>query len=231
MNRYVVATIKPWNVEAFHRRSAALPGAWSLIERPEDLTITRLSALRPRYVFFPHWSWKVPADILSITECVCFHMTDVPFGRGGSPLQNLILHGATTTALSALRMVEEMDAGPVYLKRPLDLGGRAEDIYTRATDLAWDMITEIITTSPEPASQRGIPVVFTRRTPQQSRLPESGTLDTLHDHVRMLDAATYPRAFLEHGDFLLEFSHAELNGDRLIATVAIRRNKPFMGGS
>ncbi len=24
-------------------------------------------------------------------ECVCFHMTDVPYGRGGSPLQNLII--------------------------------------------------------------------------------------------------------------------------------------------
>ena len=29
---YVVATIKPWNIEAFHRRCAKLPGQWELIE-------------------------------------------------------------------------------------------------------------------------------------------------------------------------------------------------------
>ena len=74
-------------------------------------------SLKPRYVFFPHWSWKVPDDILGATECVCFHMTDVPFGRGGSPLQNLIVRGHTETRVSALRMVSEPDAGPVYMKR------------------------------------------------------------------------------------------------------------------
>lgn len=225
MNRYVVATIKPWNVAAFHRRSQALPGAWTLIERPGDLTAERLAEINPRFVFFPHWSWKVPPEILEAAECVCFHMTDVPFGRGGSPLQNLIVRGITTTRMSALRMVAELDAGPVYLKRPLDLSGSAGAVYARAADLVWDMIGEIVAGQPEPVPQQGIPTLFPRRTPEQSRLPDDGTLSALYDHIRMLDAPTYPHAFLEHGDFRLEFSGAELNGDGLVATVAITRNK------
>jgi methionyl-tRNA formyltransferase len=68
----------------------------------------------PRYVFFAHWSWKIPRAVYEAHECVIFHMTDVPFGRGGSPLQNLISRGIYETKLSALRCVEEMDAGPVY---------------------------------------------------------------------------------------------------------------------
>lgn len=73
--------------------------------------------MSPRYIFFPHWSFVVPADLFEAHECVCFHMTDVPYGRGGSPLQSHILDGQTETNLTALRMVEEVDAVPVYTRR------------------------------------------------------------------------------------------------------------------
>ena len=45
----------------------------------------------PKYIFFPHWSKKVDTKIVNNYECVCFHETDLPYGRGGSPIQNLIL--------------------------------------------------------------------------------------------------------------------------------------------
>src|SRR5215467_8729334 len=112
---YVVATIKPWNVAAFHRRCPELPGRWELIGARDDLSLESLRALRPRYIFFPHWSWQVPRPILEEFFCVCFHETDVPYGRGGSPLQNLIVRGHKSTVLTALRMVDEVDAGPVFM--------------------------------------------------------------------------------------------------------------------
>ncbi len=222
MRRYAVATVKPWNLDAFRRRSSALPGEWILIESPGALTSARLAELDIRHVFFPHWSWTVPSDVLAAAECVCFHMTDVPYGRGGSPLQNLIAHGHRNTVLTALRMVEELDAGPVYLKRQLDLSGRAQDIYERAANLTWDMIAEIVAREPEPVPQTGTPTVFPRRRPDQSRLPESGPPDALYDHIRMLDADTYPHAFLNHGAFHLEFTDARLDGGIVSATVTIR---------
>ena len=55
-----------------------------------------LKKITPRYIFFLHWDWRVPHVIWQQHECVCFHMTDVPYGRGGSPLQNLILEGTMT---------------------------------------------------------------------------------------------------------------------------------------
>src|SRR5262245_52018328 len=85
------------------------------IRTPDQLSLETLRAIGPRYVFFPHWSDRIPSDVHSNFECVIFHMTDVPFGRGGSPLQNLIVRGITKTRLTALRCVEEMDAGPVYI--------------------------------------------------------------------------------------------------------------------
>jgi methionyl-tRNA formyltransferase len=153
-------------------------------------------------------------------------MTDVPYGRGGSPLQNLIVHGHTKTRVSALRMVAELDAGPVYLKRPLDLSGRAQEIFERLSALVFDMIEEIVGNNPEPVPQTDEPVVFNRRTPAQSVLPAEGDLKKVYDHIRMLDAETYPRAFLENGDYRLEFSHARLCEDgALWATVTITEKR------
>ena len=218
---YIVAGSKPWNRRVFDEVIAAYPGAWHYIGQPGELTWESVSSLTPRYVFFLHWSWKVPAEIVSNYECVCFHMTDVPYGRGGSPLQNLIVRGHRRTKLTALRMVEELDAGPVYLREDLSLEGNAEEIYIRSSCLAARMIRHIVEAEPEPEPQVGEPVTFKRREPHESRVPELPDLQTLHDFIRMLDAEGYPRAFLEQAGFRYEFSRAGLYDGRIIADVKI----------
>ena len=220
---YVVATIKPWNIEAFHRRCAKLPGQWELIDSKEGLSIDTLREIRPRYVFFPHWSWRVPPQILREFDCICFHETDVPYGRGGSPLQNLIACGHTTTKMTALRMVEELDSGPVYLKSLLSLEGSAEEIYERAADLVYDMIGEIVAHDIVPVPQQGEAVVFSRRAPNESVLPQDGSLTTLYNFVRMLDAPTYPKAFIDWGNWRIEFDRARVTDDSVEAHVVIRK--------
>src|SRR6185503_5579950 len=154
-------------------------------------------------------------------ECVVFHMTDVPFGRGGSPLQNLIVRGIEATQLSALRCTAEVDAGPVYLKRPLSLHGPAEEVFLRAANLMKDMVLEIVRRRIEPIPQQGEPVLFRRRRPQEGDLSELASLERVHDHIRMLDAEGYPRAFLQVGDLRLEFSRSRLSHDHVLADVRI----------
>ncbi len=102
---------------------------WHFADNVEELE--NLNAVHDyRYIFFLHWSEKVPNQLLYEHECVCFHMTDVPYGRGGSPLQNLIERGHRETTLSALRMTEQFDAGPVYLKKALSLKGGPQRRFT-----------------------------------------------------------------------------------------------------
>lgn len=228
MTSYVVATVKEWNIARFHENVPRLGGDWHLITDRSELTAERLKALAPRYVFFPHWSWIVPDEILESFECVCFHMTDVPFGRGGSPLQNLIARGHRATQLTALRMTADLDAGPVYLKRPLDLGGAAHEIFERASHLTWEGIAEIVGSEPGPKPQVGEATTFKRRTPGMSELPREGELTGLYDHVRMLDAPGYPHAFVEHGEFEISLTDAVLQGDGevLQARVTVRKKRP-----
>ncbi len=87
-------------------------------------------------------------------------MTDLPFGRGGSPLQNLITRGVKSTKISALRCTDVLDGGPIYLKEELSLQGSAEDIYIRADSIIEKMIAAILLTNPEPLEQTGEVVFF-----------------------------------------------------------------------
>ena len=102
-----------------------------------------INKLKPKYIFFPHWSHIVSKEILATTECICFHETDLPYGRGGSPIQNLIARGHKETVVTAFQMVEELDAGPIYYKRKLSLDGLAEEIYNRAAKIVAEMIKDI----------------------------------------------------------------------------------------
>ncbi|MGH9775338.1 MAG: methionyl-tRNA formyltransferase [Candidatus Acidiferrales bacterium] len=219
---YIVAGCKPWNRRVFEEQISKLPGQWHFIGAPEELSIEKVDALHPRYIFFLHWSQKVQEKLVRNQECVCFHMTDVPYGRGGSPLQNLIVRGHRETKLTALRMSEEFDAGPVYVKRALSLDGNAEEIYIRSSNLAAKMIGDIIRDELQPTPQTGEPVVFRRRKPAESEIPPNLSLEGLYDFIRMLDAQGYPRAFLLHGNFRCEFSRAVLYDREIRADVSIR---------
>ena len=48
-------------------------------------------------------------------------------------------------------------------------------------------------------------------------------MDALYDHIRMLDAPSYPPAFIERGNFRIEFSSAQFKGDEFVAQVVIRK--------
>lgn len=213
---YLVATTKSWNIEAFSAFTPYLPGTWHLITRPAQLNRALLDELKPSYIFFPHWSWRVAEDITKTYPCVCFHMADLPFGRGGSPLQNLISRGIKQTQLTALRMSDELDAGPIYAKYPLDLSGTAQQIFERAAPLIYHLINRIITDKLLPQPQSGDVVYFSRRSPSQSQLPSQLSSEALYDFIRMLDAETYPNAYLDYDHWRLEFSHAELIQDGTI---------------
>ncbi|MSQ48686.1 MAG: methionyl-tRNA formyltransferase [Deltaproteobacteria bacterium] len=222
---YVVAGRQRWNRRVFDETIRHYPGEWHFVGTPEEMTVERMQRLRPRYIFFLHWSNIVSQELLEAFESVCFHMTDLPFGRGGSPLQNLIMRGHRRTQITALRMTSELDAGPVYFKETLCLAESAEEIYIRATQISAGMIERIIRDNPQPTLQSGAVVAFKRRKPSDSEIPETASLYELYDFVRMLDADGYPRAFLSHGGCRYEFGRAALKDGRVIADVTITREK------
>jgi methionyl-tRNA formyltransferase len=56
-------------------------------------------------------------------------------------------------------------------------------------------------------------------------MPQTGTLKEIYDHIRMLDAETYPPAFLDYGQMRYTFSEACLMDEGVSARVKITQRK------
>ena len=143
-------------------------------------------------------------------DCVVFHSTDLPFGRGGSPLQNLIVRGIYNTKISAIKVCSGVYTGPVYMKEPIDISeGSADDIFKRISDIVFmKMIPKFLMNDLVPKQQEGEVVSFRRRTPEQSEIPEGLSQRQLYDYIRMLDGEGYPMAFKKYDKGKVFFSKA-----------------------
>jgi len=174
MDNIVIATIKEWNIENYFKLKEKYGHEFNfhLISNSEALTEEFIQKINPNYIFFLHWSWIIPKNIYNNFNCVLFHMTDLPYGRGGSPLQNLIMNKVYKTKISAIKVSENIDSGDIYLKESLDIStGSAQDIFKRSSQITFEkMIPEFLSSKLSAKEQSGEIVTFKRRTPEQSSI-------------------------------------------------------------
>ena len=216
MSCYVLLSEKKWHDQLFLNLSNSANLNWIRIDDKQKFTIEELDKINPQKIFIPHWSYIIPSNIYEKYECIVFHMTDLPYGRGGSPLQNLIIRGKKNTKISALRVVQELDAGDIYLKRDLALDGTAKDIFLRSVPIIEEMINTIIEDNLQPTPQNGDPVVFKRRKSAESDIANLSTISEIYDYIRMLDCEGYPPAFIETKHFTIEFRNSEIINEKQI---------------
>ena len=74
------------------------------------------------------------------------------------------------------------------------------------------MINIIVKQKIMPVAQKGKVVKFKRRKPKESILSKkTKSLSELYNHIRMLDAKSYPTAFIKHGNLRIEFKKAKMS--------------------
>ena len=95
-------------------------------------------------VFSLHWHWKMPDWIVNNHYVVGFHSADLPKFRGGSPIQNQLKAGITRTKITAFKVTERFDAGPILLKRDLSLDSNTDIMYNRLRNIVPEMIQQIL---------------------------------------------------------------------------------------
>lgn len=220
----LIATIKSWNIENATKLKKDLKNFnIEIITNKDELTVEFLNKFKPNYIFFPHWSWIIPKEIYTNYNCVVFHMTDLPFGRGGSPLQNLISRKIYKTKISAIKVDEGIDTGDIYIKRDLELFGTANEIFIRSSKIIFDdMIPYIINNNPSLTPQEGDIVEFKRRKKEDGDLQKHNLdLEGIYDYIRMLDGEGYPNAYIKMGKFKFKFSRASLKQGKILADVEI----------
>jgi len=211
MKKYLFLSEKPWHESIYNYLSKREDESWFRILRKEDFNEAVLQELQPEIIFIPHWSYIIPESIWKNFTCIVFHMTDLPYGRGGSPLQNLIARGHRETMISAIKVDIGIDTGDVYCKSHLSLEGTAHEIFMRSTPIIADMIEKIIDEQLSPSPQIGTPVLFERRKKEEGRLNQLSTLTEVYDYIRMLDAEGYPNAFIETEHLIVKFKDAKVD--------------------
>jgi len=103
-------------------QAAGLP-----VYQPADLKDAQsqvaLAALQPDLFIVAAYGLLLPEPVLAAARlaCINIHASLLPRWRGAAPIQRAILAGDTHTGISIMRMVRKLDAGPVYLRRSIDI--------------------------------------------------------------------------------------------------------------
>ena len=192
-----------------------------LLSSPKKLTISYLKRKKPEIIFFPDWSWIIPNEIISNYKCICFHESNLPKFRGGSPIQNQIIRGITKTKTTAFIMNEKIDAGDIILQKNLSLEGSIQEIFSRMYENDYSLILKIINGKYRRKKQSGKPTSYSRRKPKDSELKSlNHSKNYLYNFIRMLEDP-YPNAFVRIGKQKLIFKKAIYNNKKLSLEVKI----------
>ncbi len=206
MKEYLIVSKKKWNINNFQK----LP---KNITFSNKINLSILNKKKPKIIFFIHWSKFIPSKIYKKFLCIQFHSSDLPKYRGGSPIQNQIIRGVKKTKISAFKISDKIDSGPICLQRKINLSGSAQQIYENLEKKCLLMIFYLINKKKILfKKQKGGSSYFKRRKPEQSNLNKQKGLNIskILDFINMLDAKDYPKAYIDLKNFRISLSKAKV---------------------
>ena len=176
-------------------------------------------------IFFLHWNFIVPKEIYNKYECINIHTSNLPDGKGGSPLQNQILDNIFLTRVNALKMTDDgLDAGPIYISKNISLQGNIFDIWNIITETSYLLISEIIEKNLQSMEQiKSSQMIYKRRKDNIIPFEKEQNIEKIYDFIRMLDSDDYPNPFIIINNFKLSFNRAKFNGEKILSDVLIEK--------
>lgn len=82
-----------------------------------------LEKLKPDLIIIMAYGLKLPKFVLNLPRLGCFniHVSLLPRWRGAAPIEHALLNGDNKTGVSIFKLVEEMDAGPIIVKKSIKI--------------------------------------------------------------------------------------------------------------
>lgn len=141
-----------------------------------------------------------------------FHPSLLPRHRGPSPIESAILNGDNVTGVSVMKLVEAMDAGPIYAQHQLPLDGREttpelyERIVSETSDWFAGQLQAIFDDRLIPYEQDETRAIYTKMIKKQDGFlrPDTQTAEECERQIRAY--VQFPK------------SRAHINGHNLIVT-------------
>lgn len=127
------------------------------------------------------------------------HASDLPRGRGFSPLTYQIMEGLNRIPVCLLDAVEAVDSGPVVYREWIDYEGHElvgelrQKLGAMTVELCRRFVEE--PAPPSGVPQQGEPSIYPRRRPADSALDPEQTIAAQFDLLRTVDNDNYPAYF------------------------------------
>ena len=85
-------------------------------------------------------------NVLNSAPVINIHPSNLPQYRGPSPIRTAIFNGDKQSAVCLMQLVAEMDAGPIFMRTPFEIGENDtnEIIEKRVSQIGSDMLVEYL---------------------------------------------------------------------------------------
>ena len=217
-DQFIIASKLPIYQSGIIRQLKNFGKKYEIINSPDQLSRIQKS-YTSGVILFPHWSWKIPSEVLKKFVCIGFHPTDLPFGRGGSPFQNLIRKGISETVVTSFLICEQMDGGEILHQSPFKIPKtNIQFILETYATIIENQIRTLMENSVMPRKQIGEVIHFSRIKDNLLNF-EKMELEQIFDEIRMVDGDGYKPARIEYMNHTLFFSDASFVNGSLTAKV------------
>jgi len=197
----------------------------------DEAAVARIAAVQPRAVVLCAFGALVKEPLLSDYDILNVHPSLLPRWRGAAPVERAMMAGDAQTGVSIMRLVADLDAGPVYAQMPEPI--LPTDTYAslaaRLEDISVKLLEQVLETSPAPEPQPEDGVTYAEKLSAEDR-----TLDLTRpaeENVRII-RALHPhigaRIALPSGDFLgVQEATINLDGSLELVTVQPAGGRPM----
>ncbi|MCY7363515.1 MAG: methionyl-tRNA formyltransferase [Ignavibacteria bacterium] len=145
---------------------------------------------------------------------IVVHASDLPAGKGFSPMQCHVLEGNDEIMITLFEAVKEFDAGPYYLKEKLQFNGTElyyemrEKLGEKMIGMCLEYIDNIKTIVP--VNQEGTETFYERRTVKHDELDIKKSIEDQINHFRVADNVNHPVYFnYKNTKYILKIYKAE----------------------
>jgi methionyl-tRNA formyltransferase len=142
----------------------------------------------------------LPPEFLAAPKrgCVNVHFSLLPRYRGAAPVNWAIVNGESDTGVTTMRIVQELDAGPILLQRAAKIGEHetAPELMSRLAGTGADLISETLRNLDqiEPKPQRHAEATFAPMLKREDGLID-WTMDASSIERRVRGFQPWPNAF------------------------------------
>lgn len=158
----------------------------------------------------------VPSALLDRHLWLNVHPSLLPRWRGAAPVERAILAGDDETGVTIIRLVDELDAGPVAAQEAFPVGPEDDsgDVYATAAALAVDLLDEVLAGAeflPQPTEGM---TYAEKLTAADRKLDFSAPAEEQHRRIRALSPHIGARAVLDGRPVTIWRAHLE--GGKLV---------------